>query len=161
MPVNTKNLKRDAAQIPVPQYFDSDLDDFVPLDNGMYIKEAQVMLPIERQGILYRPLTLQQGVIVGTLANNATTSWQDTDGANSISVNVKSDSNTGKFTVTVVWSDDLSNIIGAEQVLASGVAVWDKSRASDTTIKAKYFKVIVINDDTATHTFSVTAGLKG
>lgn len=161
MPVNTKNLKRDAAQIPVPQYFDSDLDDFVPLDNGMFIKEAQVQLPIERQGILYRPLPLQQGVIVTAGANSATTSWQDTDGANSISVNVKGDSNAGKFTVTVVWSDDLSNIIGAEQLLASGVAIWDKSRAGDTTIKAKYFKVIIVNDDTVTHTFSAYAGLKG
>lgn len=161
MPYNTKYLKRDASNIPIPQYFDADADDFMPLDNGMNIKEAQVQVPVERQGVLYRSLALQSNTVIGAAANNTTTSWQDTDGANTISANVRSDSNSGKFTVTVIWSDDQSTVIGAEQILPSAVAVWSNARSSETGVKAKYFKFIIVNDDTVTHTFTALAGLKG
>jgi hypothetical protein len=144
MPVNTKHLKRDAAQIPVPQYFDTDLDDFVPLDNGMYIKEAQVMIPTEQQSKYAETRQTHTNQTVNMSGTN-TCPYQDLSGYTDLAVTF-TNSATATCTVDLLWSHDGTTAVATETILASGSR---QNGYGTTKRKARFVAVKLTNGDSA------------
>jgi hypothetical protein len=91
---------------------------------------------------------------------NAPSGWEDAEGFNDISFSVQSDANTGTFTVTVLWSHDGVNTHGAQTVLSAAVGVWSNARTGQVATGARYYKLIIVNNDTAAHVFNSYAFLK-
>lgn len=142
MPVQDKYLKRDKAQIPVPQYFDNDLDDFVPLDNGMYIKEAQVMIPIEMQAKYAETRQIHTNQTVNLSGTN-TSAYQDLTGYTDIAVTM-TNSASATCTVDLLWSHDGTTAVATETVLPSGAR---QNGYATTKRKARYVAIKLTNGD--------------
>jgi hypothetical protein len=93
----------------------------------------------------------------GNLSND---NWEDADGFIDLAVTVLNDANT-QFAVTVLWSNDKVTTQGAEVLLSGATGVWSNSRAGQTPVKARYFKIIILNNDAAAaHVFNAWAYLK-
>lgn len=103
---------------------------------------------------------LHNNVSINASANAANTNWEDAEGFNDISFSVQSDANAGTFTVTVLWSHDGVNTHGAQTVLSAAVAIWANARTGQVPTGARYYKLIIVNNDTVAHTFNSHAFLK-
>lgn len=150
MPVQDKYLKRDKAQIPVPQYFDNDLDDFVPLDNGMYIKEAQVMIPTEQQAKYAETRQTHTGVSVLATTGTNTSSYQDISGFTEVVLTFVNSAQAA-CQVDLLWSHDGTTPVTTETALASTARTSGLYR---TKRAARYVAVKLSNTDGTARTMS-------
>ena len=125
------------------------------------LKESNIQLPTEKQSTFTNTIQTHPGITVATNGNSTNSDWLDADGFSELAVTVLSDSNTAQFAATILWSNDKTNIHGAETVLGSAVAVWANARSGQVTTKARYFKLVLINSDSANpHVMSAWAYLK-
>jgi hypothetical protein len=142
MPYNTKNLKRDASNIPIPQYFDADADDFQPLDNGMNIKEAQVMIPTEQQAKYAETRQIHTNQTVNLSGTN-TSAYQDLTNYTDLAITF-TNSASATCTVDLLWSHDGAAAVATETVLPSAAR---QNGYATTKRKARYVAVKLTNGD--------------
>lgn len=136
----------------------------VDADSGalpVTLTASDIMQPVEIQSRIATTIQTHNGVTVSPNGNSSNPAFVDANGFNDIAITVLNDSNTAQFAVTILWSNDGVNVHGAETVLNSAVAVWSNSRSAQVASKARYFKIILLNSDTANpHIMSAWAYLK-
>ncbi|PFK99773.1 hypothetical protein COJ01_17020 [Priestia megaterium] len=135
---------------------------YVSNDNlNVGLTESNIQLPTEKQSTFTNTIQTHPGITVATNGNSTNSDWIDADGFSELAVTVLSDNNTAQFAATILWSNDKTNIHGAETVLGSAVAVWANARSGQVTTKARYFKLVLINSDSSNpHVMSAWAYLK-
>lgn len=157
MAYNDKELKRDVRNIPIPQYWDEDANDYAPLDNGMNIKEAQVMLPFEKQATYIDTKQTHTGVTIAA-SGYSDGAWLPVNGAESIKLIISVDSSF-TYTAVIQWSFDGSTFSGEEPVtLLNGNK--SKNASGRIDVAAPYFRVSLTNGHTASHVFNAWAALR-
>ena len=125
------------------------------------ITGSDIQQPVEIQGHITQSIQTHNAVSIAANGNNTNSTWQDANGFVDLALSVISDSGTAQFAATVLWSHDGTNVHGAEVVISGGAAIWANSRAGQAPIKARYFKVVLLNSDSAVaHTMSAYAYLK-
>lgn len=120
------------------------------------IDSADIMLPVERQGVHSERLSMNSGVVVSPSATNDSSTWMSCEGFDKIAVTLK---NSGSFnsSLEVLFSHDATNIDGAFEVLPNDSAQY---RAGEAPVCAHYFKFRVRNGHTAPATITTNALLK-
>lgn len=144
MAYNDKELKRDVRNIPIPQYWDEDANDYAPLDNGMNIKEAQVMIPTEQQAaysktvVAYGPSPIPANTYV------TGSGYIDCDGFRTIAVSVNMTGGTG-MNFTIDWSHDGTSYFANPQAVAYDGS--SQAAAAEMPVLARYARIGIKNKD--------------
>lgn len=120
------------------------------------LTNSEIMQPIEVQGHLQTTLQTHNGVTV-TPTSSSTSAWIDTQGFNYVGATFINDATTAS-SLSLQWSNDGVSVHGYEALIASSTT---QQKAGGTDTKARYLKIIVWNNDTASpHVFSAWAYLK-
>jgi hypothetical protein len=110
--------------------------------------ESQYIQPVDVQARYSQTIQTHNAVSVGA-SSWSLGSWVEVSGFDKLGVTVLNDAVTNN-SFTVHWSNDGTNQHGQESVSPSA----DKYRASEISVKAKYVKLNLKNDDTIAHTMS-------
>jgi hypothetical protein len=138
------------------------MPDIKEYSSAMSIDSAtgKVMPKTEVARRSFKLTKLHSNVSIVASGNASNTDWQDASGFNEAAFTIVNADNT-QFAANVIWSHDKVNVHGAESLLAPAVGVWGNSRAVQTTVKAQYFKLILLNSDSAAaHVFNSWSYLK-
>jgi hypothetical protein len=121
------------------------------------------ILPIDIQSHLQSTILTHNAVSIASNSWSAETSFHDSDGFTELAVTLKSDSTVATNGISILWSNDGTNVHGSEFLLqgATGAGYDFASRSASTPTKSRYFKIVVANYDAgASHTMSAYAYLK-
>lgn len=124
------------------------------VESNTTLAASNVIQPIDIQSHYQQAIQTHNAISINAGAISGG-SWISTDGFDKISVNTKADVSTS-YTLNIDWSFDNSNQTGSTS-LASGTGV---TKAAITDVMAPFFRVTIINNDAAAHTFSGWALLK-
>jgi hypothetical protein len=125
--------------------------------NSVSIEESTIQVPIDQQTTYSQTIQTHNAVSVGA-SSWSDGVWVDCNGFDKIGITVKNDAGTSN-SLHVLWSNDGINRQGVDtSVFASDPS---SERVGETTVKARYIKLRVINDDAnSAHTMSTWAYLK-
>jgi hypothetical protein len=116
--------------------------------------------PVDIQSRLASTIQTHTGATVaagGSSQGNFSSSWIDCDGFSEIAVTLMNDGTTNS-SAQIWWSNDNTNQHGNDDPIVGGTP---RYRAGSVTIKARYAKVVIWNNDgAAPHTMSAWALLK-
>jgi hypothetical protein len=126
------------------------------LTHGAILESSDVQIPIEIQGHLAQTIQTHAGVTVAP-TNSSEGVWIDTQGFSYVGATFVNDASTAS-SLSFQWSNDGVNFHGYESVVSSSTT---RQKAGGTETKARYLKVVVWNNDTATpHVISAWVYLK-
>lgn len=117
---------------------------------------SDVMIPTEKQATYAKTVQTHNAVTVANATWNTQSSWQDAEGFDQIAVTLLSD-NSASNSMILKWSHDGVAEQGEETVIVAGTG---QRKASQTGVKARYFKVSVNNGHTAPVVMNAWAYLK-
>ena len=124
---------------------------------GNKIKDSDVMVPVDIQSRYQKTIQTHNAVSIPLSGNNAS-AYYDTTRFDSLGVIVRNDVAGKALTVLITWSNDGVSPHGEESLIANATAQY---LGASTTIKAKWFRILVINGDSAlAHTVSTSTYLK-
>jgi hypothetical protein len=135
------------------------IDQNNPLPVDLTTSEA--IIPTDIQSHLQSTIQTHNAVSVVLSGTSTESNFHDSDGFDQLKLTVLNDNATAQFYAIVLWSNDGTTVHGAEYVLTQAGSVWSNSRTGEVSTKARYFKIVIGNaDSAAAHTMSAWAYLK-
>lgn len=110
---------------------------------GVNIKQSEVMIPVDIQSRYTRTIQTHNAVSIGA-SSSSSSNFFSSDGFNEISITLLLDGGTASQ-VYIHWSHDGVNPHGDDSTLPGNST--GNLKAFTTSVKAKYFKVILRNND--------------
>jgi hypothetical protein len=119
------------------------------------LSQNQNQLPVNVS--YHESTTIQTHNAVSVAATGASTesSWHDASGYTQLNMTMLCDANVSTYAY-VFWSNDGVSQHGLDNIIASGVKLYGSGTIS---VRARYFKLQVGNNDAASHTMSAWAYL--
>lgn len=114
-------------------------------------------LPVVLTGRKQQTIQTHNAVSIPASGQSTPATWSDANGFDTVGITLKNDASTSNG-ADIYWSNDGTNIHGVESPLTAAVGLF---RVTSVTVKARYFKLVLNNNDAAPHTMSAWAYLKG
>lgn len=117
---------------------------------------SDIQVPVDIQSRYAQTIQTHAGTMVAPVSSSIPTTWIDCNGFDSISVTLLNDAATTTVG-NIQWSHDGVNRHGDDSIFAPAST---QRRTATTTIKARYAKLHLDNNDAAPHTFSAWVYLR-
>jgi hypothetical protein len=122
----------------------------------VYLSDGSQGVQMKRVGVNTVSIQTHNAASILTNTSNTESVWHLCDGYSELAIRLANDAATGSY-IDVQWSDDGSNVQGAEITLGNNT---NQNKVVRVNVAAKYFRISVRNTDAATHVISAWAYLK-
>lgn len=148
-PLPSANYVQSPSGIYIPQKGNADGDANVNLNS------SNIMLGVDIQSRYATTIQTHNAVTIAA-SGYSTGAWIDAGNFDKVAVTLVNDAQTTSA-VNVAWSHDGSVVHANENNILSGT---NNQKTAITDVKARYFRLVVTNGDTASHIMSAWAYLK-
>lgn len=120
-----------------------------------------IQQPVDIQNHYQTTIQTHNAVSIATVSSSTSTSWISCNGFDKLAITLMLDAALNNVYANVLWSNDGVTTHGTDTYGTPGSSVAaTTSRAGETSIKADYYKLQIINGDTVSHTVSCWGKLK-